>query len=130
MIKSKIPLVGAGQADQQGASNNYLKYTLSSLVGQGEASQGNSAASQRQRILAHLRENGSLTTLSARGQLDICHPGMLLCELRKAGYRIQTIWVFEAIAPGKPMHRIANYILRAKHPVQLSLLYQLEGDKK
>ncbi len=38
-IKEK-PLA-AGQADQQGASNNYTKDTPSSLVGQGEASQGN-----------------------------------------------------------------------------------------
>ena len=55
---------------------------------------------------------------------------MRLCELRNAGYRIPTIWVFEAIAPGKPMHRVANYVLRQKYPVPLSLLDQLEGLEK
>ncbi len=90
----------------------------------------NTAASQRQRILDHLCSKGSLTTLSARGELDCCHPGMRICELRKAGYPIQTIWVHEAIAPGKPMHRIANYVLRQKHPVQLSLLDKFKGVEK
>ncbi len=89
----------------------------------------NSAESQRQRILAHLRSKRSLTTLSARGELDCMHPGMHICELRKAGYRIDTVWVYEAAAPGMKMHRIANYVLQKKYPVQL-LLSQIEGVEK
>ncbi len=66
--------------------------------------QGVVTESQRQRILAHLRANVSLTTLSARVELD-CMP------------------------PGMKMHRIANYVLQKKYPVQL-LLRQIEGVEK
>jgi hypothetical protein len=83
--------------------------------------QDNSASSQRQRILNHLRTKGSLTTFEARAQLDSMHVGMRICELRKAGYHIDRIWV-NAISSSNTVHRIANYVLRVKHPVQLSLL--------
>lgn len=78
----------------------------------------NSAASQRARILRHLQQIGPITTLQAR-RLGICHPGMRLCELRKAGYRIETHWTFDVTEDGS-QHRVASYLLLKKK--QLSLL--------
>lgn len=79
----------------------------------------NSAASQRSRILRHLREVGPITTLQARHRLDICHPGMRVCELRKSGIPIETNWT-DDLTPEGHSHRVAKYVLRK--PRQLSLL--------
>jgi hypothetical protein len=79
----------------------------------------NSTASQRSRILAHLKQFGSLTTLQARHQLDVMHPGMRLCELRKWGYPIATIWTLDYTPEGN-RHRVAKYVISKKR--QLSLL--------
>lgn len=72
--------------------------------------QDNSAASQRSRILRHLQEIGPITTLQARHRLDICHPGMRVCELRKSGFPIETIWVND-LTPEGNCHRVARYVL-------------------
>ena len=71
---------------------------------------GHSTASQRYRILKHLREVGTLTTLQARQELDICHPGMRICELRQAGHEIVTVMVFDT-AIGGGVHQVAEYSL-------------------
>jgi hypothetical protein len=71
-----------------------------------------SAAAQRQRILEHLKHS-TLTTLQAREQLDIMHPGMRVCELRKIGLPIETEWSWEYSAGGS-RHRIARYSLEAQ----------------
>ncbi|MGB3209481.1 MAG: helix-turn-helix domain-containing protein [Desulforhopalus sp.] len=73
-------------------------------------SRDNSAESQRSRILKHLREIGSLTTLEARHLLDCCHPGMRICELRKSGYPIAMAWVND-VTPEGFVHRVAKYFL-------------------
>jgi hypothetical protein len=72
----------------------------------------NSAASQRNRILYHLRHAGPLTTLQARHQLDCMHPGMRICELRKSGHPIATVWVNDVTPEGR-LHRVARYILQS-----------------
>lgn len=71
----------------------------------------NSAKSQRQHILNHLRTVGSLTTLGARQKLGICHPGMRVCELRKSGHRIETHWCNDISSAGTT-HRVARYVLQ------------------
>ncbi len=48
MTSKEIPLAGAVQARQQGASNIYAQDTHSTPAGQGEVSQCNSAVFQRQ----------------------------------------------------------------------------------
>ena len=75
--------------------------------------QDNSAANQRQRILEFLRSGDSLTTLQARHDLDIMHPGMRVCELRKSGDPIETHWV-EDLTPEGGIHRVARYILASE----------------
>lgn len=72
---------------------------------------GNSAAAQRERLLAALR-TAPVTTLQARSSthLDCMHPGARIMELRKLGHRIQTIWTTDFTPAGKP-HRVALYVL-------------------
>lgn len=79
----------------------------------------NSAASQRSRLLKHLQEIGPVTTLQCRHLLDCMHPGMRICELRKSGHPIETVWV-DDLTPEGNSHRVARYILRKTR--QLSLL--------
>ncbi|MDO9068410.1 MAG: helix-turn-helix domain-containing protein, partial [Deltaproteobacteria bacterium] len=81
----------------------------------------NSTASQRSRILAHLKQNGDLTTLQGRHQLNIMHPGMRICELRKQGYQINTIWTLDYTPEGN-VHRVAKYVIFKKR--QLSFVDQ------
>lgn len=70
----------------------------------------NSAKSQRHRILHHLKHVGPLNTLTARHKLDCMHPGMRVCELRKLGHDIHTVWV-NALTPEGRNHRVGQYIL-------------------
>ncbi len=79
---------------------------------------GNSSASQRNRILHHLQNTGPLTTLECRHKLDCMHPGMRICELRKSGYLIVTVWVSD-VTPEGYVHQVGKYILVGKK--QLSL---------
>ena len=60
------------------------------------------SAVQRKRILAWLRRYGSMTTLQARNELHVMHPGGRVMELRRAGLEIVTV---------RLPSRIARYIL-------------------
>ncbi len=69
----------------------------------------NSAENQRAKILKHIRTNGSLTTLEAREELGIMHPGGRVMELRKQGFEIETHWINEVDTAGKE-HRTGRYL--------------------
>ena len=60
------------------------------------------AAIQRKRILAWLQRHGTMTTLEARNEMHIMHPGGRVMELRRAGYSIITT---------RLENRVARYIL-------------------
>jgi len=70
----------------------------------------NSAASQRQRILAWLKSSRALSTLEARQHLDVLHPAARVMELRQAGHNIATHWRTDHNGRGRP-HRVASYVL-------------------
>lgn len=70
----------------------------------------NTATAQRDRLLTALR-TGPITTLGARRELDVLHPGARIMELRKLGHRIATIWTMDLTSEGKP-HRVAKYVLQ------------------
>jgi hypothetical protein len=78
----------------------------------------NSASSQGTRILKWLQTQ-PLTTLQARHELGTMHPGIRVCELRKAGHRIETVWVKDRTPEGH-WHRGGRYVLSPKK--QMSLL--------
>ncbi len=86
-----------------------LTFQESSAHDQSERQSGSSAAAQRQRILSWL-VTAPLTTIQARSYLDILHPAGRVMELRKKGYKIQTVWV-EDITEAGIFHRVAKYIL-------------------
>jgi len=90
--KKAAALAGAAQAKERAESS------------------GNSAAAQRNRILAALRAHGSLTTLEARRRLDCLHPAARVMELRNLGFLISTIWQVDHTPEGLP-HRVARYCL-------------------
>lgn len=74
-----------------------------------QRSNHNSLAAQRQRILRALRA-GPVSTIQARRNLDILCPAARVLELRRAGYRIKTVWVWERTDCGKS-HRVGLYVL-------------------
>lgn len=84
-----------------------------------DAPGGNSASSQRARILWHLKEVGPLTTLEARHILDSMHPAQRVLELRSMGYRIVKIWCTDYTPEGR-LHRVAQY--RLVHEVRQLVL--------
>ena len=67
-----------------------------------------STVSQGKRILDYLRSK-PVTTLTARTDLDIMHPGARVMELREQGHEIYTHW--ETVDSGKVKHRVASYVL-------------------
>lgn len=69
-----------------------------------------SAHNQRLEILKWFRTHNSLTTLEARNELGIMHPGGRVLELRKQGYRITTFWTTEYDVSSQA-HRVARYVL-------------------
>lgn len=70
----------------------------------------NSVHAQRQRLLERLRVT-SLDTLQARSELDVLHPAARIMELRKRGYRIETVWIDRPTDCGK-LYRVAMYVLQ------------------
>lgn len=69
----------------------------------------NSLAAQRNRILDFLRRH-PLDTLTARKELDVMHPAGRVMELRKRGFKINTIEIDRPSDCGK-IHRVACYVL-------------------
>lgn len=80
--------------------------------GRRKAQHGNSSSEQRTRILRALSD-APITTLYARRDLDVMHPGGRIMELRRNGHLIDTVWTEEATDCGK-VHRVALYVLRCK----------------
>ena len=74
----------------------------------------NSTQAQRSRLLEALLI-GPVTTIEARGRLDILSPAARVMELRRSGRRIATIWTHERTDCGK-LHRVAKYILTGAAP--------------
>ncbi|KTD18720.1 Uncharacterised protein [Legionella lansingensis] len=74
---------------------------------------GNSASSQRARLLKFFESIPRISTIEAREVLGILHPGGRIMELRKKGYRIDTHWVEEPDANGV-LHRVGLYVYQGK----------------
>ncbi|KTD22000.1 helix-turn-helix domain-containing protein [Legionella israelensis] len=70
----------------------------------------NNTASQRARIIRHFQEKSPrLSTIQAREQYGILHPGGRIMELRNKGYQIDTHWIRETDSNGV-LHRIGLYV--------------------
>ncbi|MGZ5018693.1 MAG: helix-turn-helix domain-containing protein [Methylobacter sp.] len=67
------------------------------------------AKAQCHKLLQALRQK-PLSTLDARRELDILHPGARIQELKAAGHNIVTHWSKELSECGK-LHRVARYVL-------------------
>ena len=80
--------------------------------GLGTTLRSNDSAAQRRRLLARLQQ-GALTTIQARRDLDIMMPAARVFELRRAGHEIVTLWTEESTDCGK-VHRVALYVLRQR----------------
>lgn len=77
------------------------------------ATRNNAAATQRQRLLAHLFVYGRISTIEARENLDVMAPAPRIYELRhKYGYlnRIITVEEIQINAQGNE-HRVGVYVL-------------------
>lgn len=70
----------------------------------------NSCSAQRLRALARMRV-GSVTTCELQRQYDIYDPPARICELRKEGYKIDTVWTMDETESGV-LHRVGRYALR------------------
>jgi len=97
-----------GGGGTQGVSNQQDHYTLSPPTPQ--ALHGNSAADQRQRLMAAIHERGSISTFESRRDLDIMHPASRIRELRQKGEPIQTVRVPE-VSPAGKVHNVARYYI-------------------
>jgi len=72
---------------------------------------GNSASTQRARLLAAMREAGHITTTEARLFLEVMNPSQRVTELRNQGAEIDTAWTLEPSEAGRDPHRQARYVL-------------------
>jgi hypothetical protein len=71
----------------------------------------NSSEAQRARLLAHLKQFGSATTIELRRDLDVMMPAARVHELRHHfGHNITMARVYQPTDGGK-MHRVARYFL-------------------
>jgi len=76
-----------------------------------KALSNSSAAIQRTRLIAHLTNHQSITTIEAREHLNILAPAPRIYELRHDhGYNIITEWINDTTAQGYK-HRVARYVL-------------------
>lgn len=70
-----------------------------------------SARAQRARLLAALQK-GAVTTLDARGELNVFVPGVRIFELRQEGHPIVTRLVALLDDQGRPHRRVAQYSMQ------------------
>lgn len=77
----------------------------------------NSAKSQRERLLSHLEQHGSITTTRAREFLNIYDPRVRKHELVRQGYPIVMTWVVAVTAQGFA-HKVGLYTLVREGEVQ------------
>ena len=68
---------------------------------------------QRTRLLARLKERGSVSTIEARKELDILAPAPRILELRRDGHNIPLFWQIEETQPGQK-HRVGLYVYLPK----------------
>lgn len=74
------------------------------------------ALKHRVKILEYLEQGKRLTTLYAREEMGVMHPGARVMELRSSGYKIETVFKTEKDALGRP-HRVAEYYLAEHKPI-------------
>lgn len=74
---------------------------------------GNSASSQRARLLKFFESIPRISTMEAREMLGILHPGGRIMELRRKGYRIDTHWIEEPDSNGVS-HRVGLYVYQGR----------------
>ena len=67
-------------------------------------------ASQRTMLLAHLKEHGSISTVTCRDQYGVMSPAARLMELRRAGHPIRTVRCVDYDEAGR-RHPCARYEL-------------------
>lgn len=67
--------------------------------------------SQRQRIIEHLRQHGSINTMEMRELLNITVPSARIFELRAQGFKIEARYVDLPDAWGRLHKRCAQYHL-------------------
>jgi len=72
----------------------------------------NTSTSQRKKIAAHLLAGNSLTALQALNHFGCARLASRIDELRKAGMKIETIWLRVQNSEGKWV-RVAEYRLAA-----------------
>lgn len=70
-----------------------------------------SAAGQHARLLAHLREHGSVDTITARRELNIMHPAARIQELRELGHAIKSHPTTLTDDHGRQHRGVATYYL-------------------
>lgn len=75
---------------------------------------GNGIEAQQQRMVAAMRQAGSVTTTEARLFLEIMNPSQRVTDLREQGVMIETAWALEPSEAGKRPHRQARYVLVAR----------------
>lgn len=78
-------------------------------VSTGNRLHHNSTAAQRQRLLKALRRS-PVSTITARSELDIMSPAPRVLELRRMGYAIKTVRVWQRTDCGMA-HRVGLYVL-------------------
>jgi len=97
-----------------------------SMVKNQPGTPGSLAASQRSRILIHLRVFNSLNTLQALRECDLLRLAARVKELKNAEYIIKNYWT-NALAGEGHSHRVAKYVLLKSK--QLSL-WHWRGSKE
>ena len=84
---------------------------IAELHGIRDRFKGDAAATQRDRLLAAMRELGGVTTYEAMRHLDICDPRPRKLSLVRDGYDVVTTWRTAETESGE-RHRIGVYSLR------------------
>lgn len=83
------------------------------MLSKTQPAHSNSAHAQRRRLLERLKA-APIDTITARRELDIMHPAARIMELKRRGYRIDTVWVGRQ-TDGGAVHRVALYVLQQGH---------------
>jgi len=99
----------------QDVENNTAIVEAFSRNGNSESSIGESQRTKQRAVILQALRQGALSSVAARERLGILHPAGRVCELRRAGYKIEMIKRKTFDADGRP-HYAGVYVLKTGAP--------------
>ena len=115
MARSKNKGHALERMPSQDVEHNTAIVEAISRHGNSKSSIGESQRTKQLSVILQALRQGELSSVAARERLGVLHPAGRVCDLRRAGYKIETIKRKTFDAEGRP-HYAGVYVLKSGAP--------------